>query len=305
MLDDSEQAAALCRLREMSGLPQRAAARRIGVRLSTLRSWENQTASPSPAELRDAITVYGRDLERVLAPRQSLTSADESGVLTVGSQRVDVGSIRATIDDPSEINRRVLLEYLAAVRAERRLPASATVELRTIDIGQLAVELDLTDESLSELLAEQLNLTPAGAQLATRAVLVAGLLGVAAFTGVGLTWLRGSATSAGEAAQPRAASAVITSTELTTRATPESPPTAQEVIPTPAESTELVLVAPYTQVPTATFATFTGSGNPPTPEMFSPIPRQVTAATSDAIEVSGSANTVDGPGFSIWPRISS
>lgn len=202
MLDDSQIAAALGRLRTLSGLSQRVAARSIGVRLTVLRSWEARQSSPTRAQLTDALRVYGHDVEQVLTPRTGLRRPDEPGILRVGSTVIATAAIRADHDNGHEANRRIIAEYLAAIRHERRVDSLEAVELRAVDLGHLAAELDVSDGQLSDLLAEQLNLTPAGALFATRAVLVAALMSFAAITTLGNGWLQTASPSSTAGSAP-------------------------------------------------------------------------------------------------------
>lgn len=185
MLDDSQIAAALGRLRTLSGMSQRAAARGIGVRLAVLRSWETRQSSPTRSQLATTIAVYGHDVAQLLATRTGLDSPNSPGVLQVGSTLIDTLEIRANNENPTDANRRILSEYLAAVRHERGTKTLEAVELRSVDLAKLADVLDISDSQLGDILADQLNLTPAGGLLATRAVLVAALMGVAAITTIG------------------------------------------------------------------------------------------------------------------------
>ena len=180
MLDESTTGQTLRRLRELSGMNERTAARRLGVRRAELRDWEEHRAAPDAAQLTRAIDVYGQDAETTLAIRRPLTEPDRPGVLVVGDEEIVIADHVRTAATSHQANEAVLASYLAAVRRQRSLAADAPVQLRSADISSLSIELDLTDDHLQDLLADLLQLTPAGAQYTTRALLVVGVVAVAA-----------------------------------------------------------------------------------------------------------------------------
>jgi len=195
MLDESTTGQTLRRLRELSGMNERTAARRLGVRRAELRDWEEHRAAPDAAQLTRAIDVYGQDAETTLAIRRPLTEPDRPGVLVVGDEEIVIADHVRTAATSHQANEAVLASYLAAVRRQRSLAADAPVQLRSADISSLSIELDLTDDHLQDLLADLLQLTPAGAQYTTRALLVGGLVALMATGVVQAGWFTPSASA--------------------------------------------------------------------------------------------------------------
>lgn len=166
----------LGRLRELSGLSLRDAARRIGVPPGLLRSWEEQRAVPSAGALDAMIGLYATGLDDLLGPRELLESPDRPGVLLVGGTSIDTNRIRERIPDVTECNRWILTEYLDAVRRSRRHGDGDRPALRSQDLMHLARVLDVSDHDLDQLLADVLD-TPANvAERTGRALMVAGLM---------------------------------------------------------------------------------------------------------------------------------
>jgi len=196
MLDETTTGHALQRLRELSGMSERRAARAIGVPRKELRAWEQHTLTPDADEISRAVNVYGHDLRDVIATRRPLTDPERPGVLLVGDEEIVVAEHLEPAVSPHDANIAVLRSYLAAVRRQRRVADGDVVELRADDLSSLAIELDLADEQLQGLLARLLDLTPAGAQYTTRALLVGALVAVIASGAVGSSWLAPSASAA-------------------------------------------------------------------------------------------------------------
>lgn len=216
MLDETTTGHALRRLRELSGLSERRAARAIGVRRSELRSWESQDTMPDDEHLARAVGVYGRDLQGVVATRRPLTDPERPGLLLVGEEEIVVAEHVRESDDPHHRNEALLRTYVDAVRRQRGVPLDQAVELRADDLNSLATELDLEDDHLRGLLGDLLDLTPAGAQFATRALLVGALIAVLSTGAVQSTWLAPTASaSTATAAVP----AVVTEHTPTTTPT--------------------------------------------------------------------------------------
>ncbi len=176
MFNQPVATAALLRLRELSGLSRRVAARQIGVDKRTLQSWEDGSITPDADQVAKATRVYGRDLNWFLENRESITDPAEPNIIRVGSQIIDTNRIRLLHPGSHEANRAILNAYVDAVRLTRGVPVTGIVELRALDISQLAKELDVSDPELAELLADIFKLTPAGAQSAARAVLIGSLM---------------------------------------------------------------------------------------------------------------------------------
>ncbi|MCB1256376.1 MAG: helix-turn-helix transcriptional regulator [Microthrixaceae bacterium] len=307
MLDDSQIAAALGRLRTLSGLSQRAAARSIGVRLTVLRSWEARQSSPTRSQLATAIAVYGHDVEQLLSTRTDLDSPSSPGMLQVGSTLIDTLEIRANFETSSDANARILSEYLAAVRQERGTKTLEAVELRSVDLARLADVLDISDSQLGDILADQLNLTPAGGLLATRAVLVAALMGVAAITTIGtgsvVNRSNASASAASKLGDP-AAQVEVVGIPLTELDHADAPPWVNRTVDaadgSAAASTDLVPLAPPTISTPAhqsiaqedNFSVVEQSGPTELPDLFATDARsKVASASEDNIFI-----------FSTWPR---
>lgn len=307
MLDDSQIAAALGRLRTLSGMSQRAAARGIGVRLAVLRSWETRQSSPTRSQLATAIAVYGHDVAQLLATRTEIDSPSSPGMLQVGSTLIDTLEIRANNENPTDANRRILSEYLAAVRHERGTKTLEAVELRSVDLAKLADVLDISDSQLGDILADQLNLTPAGGLVATRAVLVAALMGVAAITTIGTGSAISRSNGSGQAA-PKLGTPVtqveVVGSPLTELDHSDAPPwvarTQEASDSSAAISTDLVPLTPPTisvparQLPTQpdNFSVVEQSESKELPDLFTTDARsKVASASEDSIFI-----------FSTWPR---
>ena len=195
MLDETTTGRALERLRQLSGMSERAAARRFGVKPSILRSWECHRTSPDADEIARAVTVYGRDLGDAIAPRTPLTDPTRPGVLIVGEEEVVVADHLVPGSSTHEDNGDLLSAYLAAVRRQRGLADIDRVDLRSEDLEALAVELDLGDAHLQQLLADMLDLTPAGAQFTVRTLLVGALVALIASGVVQGSWMSPTASA--------------------------------------------------------------------------------------------------------------
>lgn len=174
----------LRRARELAGMRERSVARSLGVRRSELRDWEAGNHSPDPDELARLVDLYSADLDQVWPDRQSIISDAEPGVLIVGDERV---ALQRETGAPID-NRAVLASYLAAVRRQRGETDDARIELRANDLASLSNVLDLSDTSLERQLEELLELTPAGARFAARAMMVGGLTALVATTFVAGSW---------------------------------------------------------------------------------------------------------------------
>lgn len=196
MLNRPDTADALKRLRELSGLSRRAAARQMNMDKRTLRSWEEGHTTPDHDQLDRATRIYGRGLDWLLTDRQPITDATEPGVIRVGSQTIDIAEIRRHHPIIHDANWATLNAYVDAVRQVRGVPVNGIVELRSLDIRLLASELEISDPEIGDLLADVFNLTPAGAQSATRAVLIGSLMVVAAAGMIGATWFAPTASAA-------------------------------------------------------------------------------------------------------------
>ena len=195
MLDETTTGRALERLRQLSGMSERAAARSLGVKPSILRSWECHRTSPDADQIARAVTVYGRDLGDAIAPRTPLTDPTRPGVLIVGEEEVVVADHLVPGSSTHEDNGDLLSAYLAAVRRQRGLADIDRVDLRSEDLAALAVELDLGDAHLQQLLADMLDLTPAGAQFTVRTLLVGALVALIASGVVQGSWMSPTASA--------------------------------------------------------------------------------------------------------------
>ncbi|MGB3410779.1 MAG: helix-turn-helix transcriptional regulator [Microthrixaceae bacterium] len=259
MLNQTDTADALRRLRELSGLSRRGAARQMGMDKRTLRSWEDGHATPDRDQVDHATRVYGRGLDWLLADRQPITDPAEPGVLRVGSQTIDIAEIRRNHPVIHDSNRATLHAYVDAVRQVRGVPVKGIVELRSLDIRLLASELDISDPAIGDLLADVFNMTPAGAQSATRAMLIGSLMAVAAAGMIGATWFAPAASAAppaSAAVAPAAtapAATVLSATPTSTTPTSSSGPAA--AVSSATESVEFAAYAapstPHWEVPTS------------------------------------------------------
>lgn len=186
---DRHRFLALERLRTMSGLSVRTAAKRIGVKPSTLRSWEERHAVPSPTELDAALAVYGSRVEDLLPPRQPLESPNWPGVLVVGAHTIDTNEIRRAVPDVAECNRRILVAYLDVVKQVRGLGSDERPALRSNDLLELARVLDISDHHLDELLVSELQLSEPHDDRTIHALLVAGLMSSSQFERASAGWI--------------------------------------------------------------------------------------------------------------------
>ena len=208
MLDTITTGHALRRTRELAGLSDRAAARALGVRRSTLRDWEADRSAPGPEMVELAALVYGHGAEDIWAERTPLLDPEQPGVLVVGSERVLVwpDGTAGAVD-----NRDVIARYLAAVRRQRGVDDRDEIALRSDDLGALSMVLDLDDDQLQQILMDLLDLTPAGAQWAIRSMLVGGLVAMVATgaIGSGLLAPSASADTSTDARPPAAVAEVV------------------------------------------------------------------------------------------------
>ncbi len=191
MLDTITTGQVLRRSRELSGLSERAAARALGVRRTTLRGWETDRVVPGPEQVELAAVVYGHGTEDIWADRAPLIDPEQPGLLVVGTERISVRS-----GDSDEVdNRDVIERYLAAVRRQRGVDEHDDIPLRANDLGALSLVLDLDDEELQAILMDLLDLTAAGAQWAIRSMLVGGLVAMVATGALGGSWFAPSASA--------------------------------------------------------------------------------------------------------------
>ncbi|MFN7150196.1 MAG: helix-turn-helix domain-containing protein [Microthrixaceae bacterium] len=250
---------ALRRARELADMSERAAARSLGVRRSTLRDWEADQAAPDADRLAAAVRLYSVDLETIWPDRRPLISADEPDVLRVGAERVPVET--DPVIDPDGVrridNRVVLTRYLAAVRRQRGLGPTERVDLRADDIASLANVLDLDDTALETELAELLDLTPAGARWTMRALVVGGLMAIGATSAIGSTWFSPATAAPLETATPVTHVVESAVTEALEFATPTTEVSEQALVQTPGtvETPSTELAPPTTQTPSSDVAT--------------------------------------------------
>ncbi len=155
------------RARELALLDLTAGARALEVRRTELRSIERGRRMPDVAVLERAVLVYGAD-ELVLPPRQDLDHPTDPTLLVVGEETIRVDPGRAG-------NQQVLVDYVAAVRRQRRVGPGATVPLRSHDLVQLAGVLDLAATDLEAQLAEVSSLQPEPARRSARRLVLTGL----------------------------------------------------------------------------------------------------------------------------------
>ena len=254
---------ALRRARELADTSERAAARSLGVRRSTLRDWEADRAAPDADQLAAAVRLYSVDLETIWPDRRPLISADEPDVLRVGDERVPVET--DPVIGPDGVrridNRVVLTRYLAAVRRQRGLDPNERVDLRADDIASLANVLDLDDTALEAELAELLDLTPAGARWTMRALVVGGLMAIGATSAIGSTWFSPATAAPLESATPVThvvdAATVAPDEAAPDTGTPTTEVSEQALVQTPntAEAPPTELAPPTTQAPSSDIAT--------------------------------------------------
>jgi transcriptional regulator with XRE-family HTH domain len=189
MLEERDTGDAVHRLRVLSGLNQRTAARRIGVSRSTLRSWESHHSTPDVSQLLLAVAALGDDIDDVMVPRTDLINPQNIGLLTVGSEQILVADHLRDGTTPHEFNLSLLHSYLAAVRRQRGLASDAPVQLRSHDLSALAVVLDLNDDELQMILITEFDLSSESARQAVRGLLAAGLVALAASGDMQSSWL--------------------------------------------------------------------------------------------------------------------
>jgi|GEM_PF-1325926 len=189
MLKEHNTGDAVHRLRVLSGLNRSAAARRIGVPRSILRSWESHLTTPDAEQLLRAVAALGPDLDQVMVARCELIDHDRLGVLIVGAEQILVADHLQDDTTPQEFNISLLNSYLAAVRRQRGLPIDAQVQLRSQDLSALAVVLDLTDIELQDLLITEFDLSYYSARRAVRGLLTAGLVALASSGALQSSWL--------------------------------------------------------------------------------------------------------------------
>ncbi len=246
---------ALRRARELADMSERAAARSLGVRRSTLRDWETDRTTPDAEQLAAAVRLFSVDLETIWPDRRPLVSADDPGVLNVGTERVPVET--DPVVDSSGVrrvdNRVVLTRYLAAVRRQRGLGPTERVDLRAVDIASLAHVLDLDDVALEAELAELLELTPAGARWTMRALVVGGLMAIGATSAIGSTWFSPVTAAPLDTATPvtHVVESTLAGPAVSDLATPTTEVSEQALVQTPTTvESPSALTAPSTDVAT-------------------------------------------------------
>lgn len=167
--------------RVQSGFTLRSLARRSGGSFTKdrLREIESGSVALDRATTEALASLYGCELDVLFTPRRPVVV--DGGSVSAGGRSERIDGVGAT---------SVLSAYLRLVRALRRVPADAAVELRRDDIEVLAVELGLAPDRVVEQLAELL-----GAQREERATVlglfhggatVIGLVGTAVAAGSGI-----------------------------------------------------------------------------------------------------------------------
>ncbi|HTO00215.1 MAG TPA: helix-turn-helix domain-containing protein [Microthrixaceae bacterium] len=283
MLDEQATSEALRRLRELSGMSQRVAARQIGVDKRTLRDWESRRSAPDESQVARATAIYGRGLGSLLTERQSIVDPLTPGIISVGSEEVDISQIRRDNPGIHNANRATLVAYLDAVRRSRGIPVEGIVELRSVDIQALARELDISDEALGELLSEIFHLTPAGTQAATRAILIGSLMALTAVGVITGPWFAPAASAAPAAQTP--------ATQQSTQQSEARPVEQSAVAPTTSKSvTDLFSTSPFGA--TGPSAQTDSSLNPAGPTgdgsaVFSVSPREPSQADDSLPDATG------------------
>jgi transcriptional regulator with XRE-family HTH domain len=296
---------ALRRARELADMSERAAARSLGVRRSTLRDWEADRAAPDAEQLAAAVRLFSVDLETIWPDRRPLVSADDPGVLNVGTERVPVET--DPVLDAEGVrrvdNRVVLTRYLAAVRRQRGLDPTDRVDLRAVDIASLAHVLDLDDAALEHELAELLELTPAGARWTMRALVVGGLMAIGATSAIGSTWFSPVTAAPLDTATPVTHVVDVATTVGPETATPTTEVSDQALVQTPStvEAPSTELAPPTTQAPSSDVAT--PVGDPASP--FSTDPSSIAVELAPAVFAVAPAtewSEVDTSPFSTTPN---
>lgn len=299
---------ALQRARELADMSERAAARSLGVRRSTLRAWEAEQRAPDADQLAAAVRLYSVDLETIWPDRRPLISAEEPDVLRVGAERVPVET--DPVIDPDGVrrvdNRVVLTRYLAAVRRQRGLGPTERVDLRADDIASLAHVLDLDDDALESELAELLDLTPAGARWTMRALVVGGLMAIGATSAIGSTWFSPATAAPLETATPVThvvEAPTVADPAVSDLATPTTEVSEQALVQTPStvEAPSTELAPPTTQTPSSDVATPVADPSSP----FSTEPSSIAVELAPAVFAVAPAtewSPVDTSPFSTTPN---
>lgn len=158
---------ALRRARELAGMDRSAAARAVGVRRRDLRGIEAGYRPAATTVLERALSVYG-DEDLDLPPRQDLRHPTDPNLLVIGDEVVRVDPFR---DD----DRRVLADYVAAVRRQRGLDPEAEVPFRSADLVQLASVLDLAAPDMERQLRLAAGMDDVSARRAARLLVLTGL----------------------------------------------------------------------------------------------------------------------------------
>lgn len=157
----------LRRARELACLDLTAGARALDVRRSELRSIERGRRAAGVDLLERAVRTYGDD-GLVLPPRQDLLHPVDPTLLVVGDEMLSIGP------EPHD-DERVLADYVAAVRRQRRVALDAPVPFRAHDLVQLAGVLDLASPELERQLGELARLPSEPAHRSARCLVLTGL----------------------------------------------------------------------------------------------------------------------------------
>lgn len=166
-LDTTRTGPTMRRARELASLDLTAGARAVGVGRSDLRSIERGRRRVQLDVLERAVVAYG-DVDLVLPPRRDLVHPGDPSLLVVGDEIIRV-------DRAGSGNEQVLVDYVAAVRRQRRVAPDAAVPFRAHDLVQLAGVLDLATSDLARQLARVAGLSSEPAQRSARRLVLTGL----------------------------------------------------------------------------------------------------------------------------------
>lgn len=219
-------------LRERRGLSRRGVARSIGVRWTSVASWERGRHRVPASTAPDLARVYDVEVDALRPPRRP-------SPIRVTPDAVSVGDVRRPLEGEPDVES-VLERYLDAVYALRGLRRADDLPLRDEDVEMLATELGDDPEEIERRLMQLVRCTREEAHAVRKALLRRRVLIPAAGLALGVGGLTPAlAQSGGGDDKPS-----TTSTTVAPAAIEEVVETSETSVPEAPATTTTVAVVP-------------------------------------------------------------
>lgn len=188
-------------LREQRGLSRRRVARSVGVRWTSVASWERGRRHVPASTAPDLVRLYGVEVEDLRPPRRP-------SPIRVTPEAVSVGDIRRALEGEPDVES-VLERYLDAVYTLRGLRRADDLSLRDEDVEVLATELGDDPEEIERRLMQLVRCTREEARAVRKALLRRRVLIPAAGVALGVGGLTPALAQSGGGDTPSTTSTTV------------------------------------------------------------------------------------------------